>query len=154
MGSCKANCRCWCCAREDLDALPDDPDDLEADSVAPRRTFSRTTGGKPDFIDGFSGGRLPPKESDSRDSHQPQTLLGGVRQTLLPPYSDFTSNRGRNKLHGQGMYSISDNVWNARNPLVALSIRLPIPAVYGMSADHSAGMLRAFFIDGAAFDQR
>ncbi|MBV9307775.1 MAG: carboxypeptidase regulatory-like domain-containing protein, partial [Acidobacteriaceae bacterium] len=47
---------------EDLDALPDDPDDLQADLEALAGP-SAGPGGNQIYIDGFSGGRLPPKES-------------------------------------------------------------------------------------------
>jgi hypothetical protein len=48
--------------QEDLDALPDDPDDLEADLQALAGPAAGP-GGNQIFIDGFTGGRLPPKES-------------------------------------------------------------------------------------------
>jgi carboxypeptidase family protein len=47
---------------EDLDALPDDPDDLQADLQALAGP-SAGPGGNQIYIDGFTGGRLPPKES-------------------------------------------------------------------------------------------
>ena len=48
--------------KEDLDALPDDPDDLQADLQALAGP-SAGPGGTQIYIDGFTGGRLPPKES-------------------------------------------------------------------------------------------
>src|SRR3954452_3145476 len=102
--------------QEDLDALPDDPDDLEADLQALAGP-SAGPGGNQVFIDGFSGGRLPPKESirEIRINSNPFSAefdkLGfGRIQIFTKPGSD--------KFHGQGMYSISDNVWNSRNPFL------------------------------------
>jgi hypothetical protein len=46
----------------DLDALSDDPDDLAADLQALAGPAAGPNGGSI-FIDGFSGGQLPPKES-------------------------------------------------------------------------------------------
>src|SRR6185437_2556299 len=46
----------------DLDALADDPDDLQADLQALAGPSAGPNGGSI-FIDGFSGGDLPPKES-------------------------------------------------------------------------------------------
>ena len=48
--------------QEDLDALPDDPDDLQADLQALAGP-SAGPGGSQIYIDGFTGGRLPPKAS-------------------------------------------------------------------------------------------
>src|SRR2546423_2153763 len=47
---------------EDLNALPDDPDDL-ADALQALAGPSAGLSGGSTYIDGFSGGRLPPKES-------------------------------------------------------------------------------------------
>ena len=47
---------------EDLAALPDDPDELEAALQALAGASSGPNGGQI-YIDGFTGGRLPPKES-------------------------------------------------------------------------------------------
>ena len=47
---------------EDLDMLSDDPDDLQADLLALAGPAAGPNGGQI-FIDGFSNGQLPPKES-------------------------------------------------------------------------------------------
>src|SRR4029079_859304 len=47
---------------KDLDALPDDPDELAAALQALAGPSAGPNGGQI-FIDGFSGGNLPPKES-------------------------------------------------------------------------------------------
>src|SRR6185503_10023464 len=47
---------------KDLDALPDDPDELAAALQALAGPSMGPNGGQI-FVDGFSGGRLPPKES-------------------------------------------------------------------------------------------
>ncbi|MES1262425.1 MAG: carboxypeptidase-like regulatory domain-containing protein, partial [Acidobacteriota bacterium] len=48
--------------KTDLDALPDDPDDLTADLQALAGPAAGPGGGQ-FFIDGFTGGRMPPKQS-------------------------------------------------------------------------------------------
>lgn len=100
--------------QEDLDALPDDPDDLQADLQALAGP-SAGPGGNQIFIDGFSGGRLPPKESirEIRVNSNPFSAefdkLGyGRIQVFTKPGSD--------KFHGQAYYNISDDIWNSRNP--------------------------------------
>ena len=47
---------------KDLEALPDDPDELEAALQALAGPSSGPNGGQI-YIDGFTGGRIPPKES-------------------------------------------------------------------------------------------
>jgi len=93
---------------EDLDALPDDPDDLQADLQALAGP-SAGPGGNQIYIDGFTGGRLPPKESirEIRINSNPFSAefdkLGyGRIQIFTKPGSD--------KFHGQGYYNISDDV--------------------------------------------
>ncbi len=105
--------------QEDLDALPDDPDDLQADLTALAGP-SAGPGGNQVFIDGFTGGRMPPKESirEIRINSNPFSAefdkLGyGRIQIFTKPGSD--------KFHGQGYYNISDDVWNSRNPFLAVN---------------------------------
>ncbi|MGA8026958.1 MAG: carboxypeptidase-like regulatory domain-containing protein, partial [Bryobacteraceae bacterium] len=105
--------------QEDLDALPDDPDDLEADLTALAGPAAGP-GGNQIFIDGFTGGRLPPKASirEIRINSNPFSAefdkLGyGRIQIFTKPGSD--------KFHGQGYYDISDGIWNSRNPFLSVN---------------------------------
>ncbi len=130
--------------QEDLDALPDDPDDLEADLQALAGP-SAGPGGNQIFIDGFSGGRLPPKESirEIRINSNPFSAefdkLGfGRIQIFTKPGSD--------KFHGQGMYSISDNVWNARNPFSLVNPPFRSQQ-FGGNISGPLGKHASFFID-------
>lgn len=102
--------------QEDLDSLPDDPDDLQADLEALAGP-SAGPGGSQIFVDGFTGGRLPPKASirEVRINRNPFSAeydkLGfGRIEILTKPGSD--------KFHGQAIYGISDGVWNSRNPFL------------------------------------
>src|SRR3982751_1959409 len=130
--------------QEDLDALPDDPDDLESDLQALAGP-SAGPGGNQIFIDGFSGGRLPPKESirEIRINSNPFSAefdkLGfGRIQIFTKPGSD--------KFHGQGMYSISDNVWNSRNPFSI--VHPPFRSQqFGGNVSGPLGKHASFFID-------
>ncbi len=105
--------------KEDLDALPDDPDDLQADLEALAGP-SAGPGGNQIYIDGFTGGRLPPKASirEIRINSNPFSAeydkLGyGRIQIFTKP--------GTDKFHGQGYYNISDGIWNSRNPFLTVS---------------------------------
>lgn len=105
--------------QEDLDALPDDPDDLQADLQALAGPAAGP-GGNQIFVDGFTGGRLPPKQSirEIRINSNPFSAefdkLGyGRIQIFTKPGSD--------KFHGQGYYSISDGIWDSRNPFLKVN---------------------------------
>ncbi len=130
--------------KEDLDALPDDPDDLQADLQALAGP-SAGPGGNQIFVDGFTGGRLPPKESirEIRINSNPFSAefdkLGyGRIQIFTKPGSD--------KFHGQGYYNISDDIWNSRNPF--LSVNPPFRTqLFGGNVSGPIGKKASFFID-------
>ncbi len=134
--------------QEDLDALPDDPDDLEADLQALAGPAAGP-GGNQIFIDGFTGGRLPPKESirEIRINSNPFSAefdkLGyGRIQIFTKPGSD--------RFHGQGYYNISDGIWNSRNPfLVTPGLDDPPfrTQLFGGNVSGPVGKHGSFFID-------
>jgi hypothetical protein len=130
--------------KEDLDALPDDPDDLQADLQALAGPAAGP-GGNQIYIDGFTGGRLPPKESirEIRINSNPFSAefdkLGyGRIQIFTKPGSD--------KFHGQGYYTISDGVWNSRNPF--LSVNPPFRTqLFGGNVSGPLSKHGSFFLD-------
>src|SRR5580693_4698714 len=98
----------------DLDMLSDDPDDLQADLLALAGPAAGPNGGQI-FIDGFSSGQLPPKESirEIRINSNPfsaeyDTQGHGRIEILTKPGSD--------KFHGAVNITYSDWLFNARNP--------------------------------------
>ncbi len=130
--------------KEDLDALPDDPDDLQADLQALAGPAAGP-GGNQIFIDGFTGGRLPPKESirEIRINSNPFSAefdkLGyGRIQIFTKP--------GTDKFHGQGYYDISDDIWNSRNPFLAVGPPFRTQQ-FGGNVSGPLGQRASFFID-------
>jgi len=63
---------------KDLDALPDDPDQLTAALQAMAGAGAGPDGGQI-LIDGFSGGQMPPKEAIREIRIQSKSFLGRVR---------------------------------------------------------------------------
>ncbi len=130
--------------QEEIQALPDDPDDLQADLQALAGPGSGP-GGNQIYIDGFTGGRLPPKESirEVRINSNPFSAefdkLGfGRIQIFTKPGSD--------KFHGQGYYNISDDIWNSRNPF--LSVNPPFRSqIFGGNVSGPIGKKASFFLD-------
>jgi len=130
--------------QEDLDALPDDPDDLQADLEALAGP-SAGPGGNQIYIDGFTGGRLPPKASirEIRINSNPFSAefdkLGyGRIQIFTKPGSD--------KFHGQTYYDISDDIWDSRNPF--LKVNPPFRTqLFGGNLSGPLGKHASFFLD-------
>lgn len=131
-------------SKEDLDALPDDPDDMQADLQALAGPAAGP-GGNQIYIDGFSGGRLPPKESirEIRINSNPfssefDKLGYGRIQIFTKPGSD--------KFHGQGYYNISDDIWNSRNPFLAVNPPFRTQ-LFGGNVSGPLSKKASFFID-------
>src|SRR5580658_7766860 len=105
--------------KEDLDALPDDPDDLEQDLQALAGPSAGPSGGQI-YIDGFTGGRLPPKEP-IREIRINQNPFSAEYDRLGFGRIEIFTKPGSDKFHGQGLYSTSDDIWDARNPFLPVS---------------------------------
>ncbi|MBV8550309.1 MAG: carboxypeptidase regulatory-like domain-containing protein [Acidobacteriaceae bacterium] len=102
--------------QEDLDALPDDPDDLQADLEALAGPAAGP-GGNQIYIDGFTGGRLPPKESIREIRINSNPFSAEFDKMGFGRIQIFTK-PGTDKFHGQAYYDISDGIWNSRNPFL------------------------------------
>jgi hypothetical protein len=142
--------------QEDLDMLSDDPDDLQADLLALAGPAAGPNGGQI-FIDGFSNGQLPPKES-----------IREIRINSNPFSAEFdTQGRGRieiftkpgsEKFHGTVNLTYSDHVFDARNPYIT-SPSFPIPASdsKNLQANLSGPIIKgkmSFFVDFSRREQR
>lgn len=99
---------------EDLQALSDDPDQLASDLQALAGPAAGPNGGQI-FIDGFSGARLPPKES-IREVRINQNPFSAEFDRLGFGRIEIFTKPGSDRYHGQAMFSISDGVFNSRNP--------------------------------------
>ena len=102
---------------DDLQALADDPDDLQADLEALAGP-SAGPGGGSIFIDGFSGGQLPPKDS-IREIRINQNPFSPEYDKLGLGRIEILTKPGTNQFHASIGYNHGDDVWNARNPYAA-----------------------------------
>jgi hypothetical protein len=98
----------------DLDALSDDPDDLAADLQALAGPAAGPNGGSI-FIDGFSGGQLPPKES-IREIRINQNPFSPEYDTLGYGKIEIFTKPGFDKYRGTAQWNFANDFWNARNP--------------------------------------
>jgi Carboxypeptidase regulatory-like domain len=99
---------------KDLDALSDDPEDLQTDLQALAGPAAGPGGGSI-FVDGFSGGQLPPKES-IREIRINQNPFSPEYDRLGLGRIEVFTKPGTDKLRGSVAYNFMDDFWNSRNP--------------------------------------
>ena len=98
-----------------LDALPDGPEDL-ADALQALAGPSAGPEGEGEiYIDGFSGGRLPPKES-IREIRINRNPFSAEYQRLGYGRIEVFTKPGTDTVRGQAFFNFSDESLNARNP--------------------------------------
>jgi hypothetical protein len=102
---------------DDLQALSDDPEDLASDLQALAGPAAGPSGGSI-FIDGFSGGQLPPKES-IREIRINQNPFAPEFDKLGYGRIEIFTKPGADKFRGTGSYNFGDDFWNTRNPYAA-----------------------------------
>src|ERR1700682_4694406 len=98
----------------DLDALSDDPDDLAADLQALAGPSAGPNGGQI-FIDGFTGGQLPPKES-IREIRINSNPFSPEYDKLGYGRIEIFTKPGSDSLHGQLFLTGNTAGFNSRNP--------------------------------------
>ena len=99
---------------EDLQALSDDPDDLQSDLQALAGPSAGPEGGEI-YIDGFSGGQLPSKDS-IREVRINQNPFSPEFSKLGYGRVEILTKPGTDRLHGQGFFNFGDDIFNSRNP--------------------------------------
>jgi hypothetical protein len=105
---------------KDLDALPDDPDELAAALQALAGPSMGPNGGQI-FVDGFSGGRLPPKESirEIRINQNPFAAENDQPSGRI----DILTRPGTDKIRGSAFFNFQDESFNSRNPFATSSAK-------------------------------
>ena len=103
---------------KDLDALPDDPDELAAALQALAGPSAGPNGGQI-FVDGFTGGRMPPKESirEIRINQNPFAAENDQPSGRV----DILTRPGTDKLRGSSFINFQDESFNSRNPFATSS---------------------------------
>ncbi len=108
---------------KDLDALSDDPDELENELMALAGPSAGPNGGQI-YIDGFSGGQLPPK-SAIREIRINQNPFSAEFDRLGYGRIEILTKPGSDKLHGRFFIQGNDKSFNTGNPFTNT-----IPAYY------------------------
>ncbi len=99
---------------EDLQALSDDPDELQSELDALAGPSAGPNGGQI-YVDGFTAGQLPPKADilEIRINHNP---FSAEYDKLGYGRIEITTRPGASQLHGQILGNLNDSVFNSRNP--------------------------------------
>jgi hypothetical protein len=131
----------------DLDMLSDDPDDLQADLLALAGPAAGPNGGQI-FIDGFSSGQLPPKDS-IREIRINSNPYSAEYDTQGHGRIEIFTKPGSDKYHGSVLLSYSDHLWNARNPFDIQTTPLPASDTKNLIATFSGPINKkaSFFLD-------
>jgi hypothetical protein len=129
---------------EDLDALADNPDDLQADLQALAGPAAGPNGGSI-FVDGFSGGEIPPKES-IREIRINQDPFSAEYDKLGYGRIEIFTKPGSNKYHGTADYNFANDFWNSRNPYSAKKAPLLLDEFEG-GAGGPLGKSASFSLD-------
>src|SRR5688500_16285091 len=134
---------------DDIEALPDDPDDLAAALQALAGPSAGPNGGQI-FVDGFTGGRLPPRASirEVRINSNPFSAeydrLGFGRIEIL-------TRPGTDRYRGQVSLTFNDEALNSRNPFATRRPPLQTRQYGGNFGGPIKKGKASFFVD---FDKR
>jgi len=136
---------------KDLETLADDPEELGSDLQALAGPAAGP-GGNSIYIDGFSGGQLPPKDA-IREIHINQNPFSSEYDKLGYGRVEVLTKPDANKFHGNGYYNFGDSVWNSRNPYSAEKAPFFLKE-YGGSLEGPLSKLASFYVtvDRAAID--
>ncbi|HTZ88943.1 MAG TPA: carboxypeptidase regulatory-like domain-containing protein [Alloacidobacterium sp.] len=127
---------------KDLDALSDDPDELQNELQALAGPSAGPNGGQI-YIDGFTGGQLPPKSS-IREIRVNQNPFSAEYDRLGYGRIEIFTKPGTDKLHGGIRGRGTDSSFNAANPILNSNLqpgqpKIPFPDYYTYFLDGNVG---------------
>ncbi|WP_263383345.1 TonB-dependent receptor [Granulicella arctica] len=101
---------------KDLEALSDDPDELSSELTALAGPAAGPNGGQI-YVDGFTGGQLPPKSS-IREIRINQNPFSAQYDKLGYGRVEVFTKPGTDKFHGSGQLNANDSSFNTGSPLL------------------------------------
>jgi hypothetical protein len=135
----------------DLQSLGDSQEDLSQDLQALAGPSAGPNGGEL-FVDGFSGGTLPSKES-IREIKINQNPFSPEYDKLGYGRIEISTKSGSEQLHGLTFFNIGDSLWNSRDPYAQAKAPFLLRE-YGGNVGGPFNRALAYFLDveGAAID--
>jgi len=130
---------------EALNSLPDDPDDL-ADALQALAGPSAGLSGGSTYIDGFSGGRLPPKES-IREIRINRNPFSAEYDRLGYGRIEIFTKPGTDKMRGELSFNFGDKRLNSRNPFATVRAPFQMRRYGGNLSGPISAKRASFFID-------
>ena len=131
---------------KDLEALPDDPDELQSDLEAMAGPSAGPNGGQL-YIDGFTAGQLPPKSS-IREIRINQNPFSAEYDKLGYGRIEIFTKPGTDKFHGQFSVVGNDSAFNSRNPFLGAAQQVPYDSVIYMgNIGGPISRKASFFVD-------
>ena len=134
---------------QDIDVLPDDPDALASAVQAMAGPSAGPNGGQI-FVDGFTGGRMPPKES-IREVRINQNPFNAENSGIGFGRVDILTKPGMDKLRGSTFFNFGDESLNSRNPFAPTRAPFQIRYYGGSLTGPVIAKKASFFVD---FSQR
>src|ERR1700734_1154682 len=131
---------------QELEALPDDPDELQSDLEALAGPSAGPNGGQM-YIDGFTAGQLPPKSS-IREIRINQNPFSAEYDKLGYGRIEIFTKPGTDKFHGQFSVVGNDSALNTRNPFLGDATQAPYDSlIYMGNIGGPINKKASFFVD-------
>ena len=134
---------------KDLDSLSDDPDELQSELEALAGPSAGPNGGQI-YIDGFTGGQLPPKSS-IREIRVNQNPFSAQYDELGYGRIEILTKPGSEKFHGSVFVDGNTKAFNTRNPFAT-----EIPGYHSEQFEGNFGgpinKKSSFYVDGERRD--
>jgi Carboxypeptidase regulatory-like domain len=133
----------------DLDALPDDPDEMAEALQALAGPAAGPNGGQI-FVDGFTGGRIPPKSSIREIRLNSNPFSAEYDRPGFGRIEIFTK-PGTDQLRGEAAFRFADAALDTRNPFATNDVPYQRRDWSGNLSGPLAAKKGSFFVD---FDER
>lgn len=130
---------------KELEALPDDPDELESDLQALAGPSAGPNGGQM-YIDGFTAGQLPPKSS-IREIRINQNPFSSEFDKLGYGRIEIFTKPGTDKFHGQFFVMGNSSAFNSNNPFAGEDIPSYYSTQYSGNVGGPLGKASSFFVN-------
>jgi len=144
-----ANASAVVLTEKELEALPDDPDELQQDLEALAGPSAGPNGGQM-YIDGFTAGQLPPKSS-IREIRINQNPFAAEYDKVGYGRIEILTKPGTNQWHGQISLNKNDAAFNARDPFATTNAGYESTQVEG-NLGGPLGKKASFFLNLADRD--